>query len=125
MFVGLQYTNHGNYKCLFCNHKVWKRADPGIKHVTDKHLAERAELLAKQLEEAQNKQPLIKYRERVVYKDKPTSEKKYWEGPSVIIFCETEQIVYQHISMPRGQSIEETPCHGCGTRTLKLVKELR
>lgn len=121
MFVGLQYTSHGNYKCLFCNHKVWKTATPAETHVTKKHPAERAELLSKKLQEAQNKPPRIEYKERVVYKDRPEPE---YKDKLVNVFCETCFIVMQDVRLPKNNTIHNTSCNYCGCATLKLVHKI-
>lgn len=119
MYVGLRINRNGKYACLFCTHKAWKSEGPAMRHVDNSHMADRARLLADKLQEAQDKPPRIEYRERVVYKDKP--EKKYWETDPVMLYCEAEKTVFQNTRMPRGQLIENTPCHGCGNRSLKLV----
>ena len=123
MFVGLRMNTRGNYSCLFCAHKSWKSESYGITHVENKHPKERADLLAKKLQEAQSKPPRVEYRdrERVVYKDKP--EPKYWEG-SYTLFCTTCKTVSTGCRIPRGQTIEETPHNVCGTRGLIQVTNM-
>lgn len=121
MFVGLTATSHGNYKCLFCNHKVWKREEPGIKHVTEKHLVERAELLSKKLKEAQVKPPRIEYREKVVYKEKPEPQ---YKNERVNVSCETCFVVMTDVRLPKNNTIHNTSCNYCGCTTLKLVHKV-
>lgn len=121
MFVGLKYTSQGNYKCLFCTHKVWKREEPASKHVMTKHPVERADLLAEKLKEAQNKPPRIEYKERVVYKDRPEPD---YKDKQVNVFCDTCCVVMTDVRLPKNHTIHTTSCNYCGCTTLKIVHKI-
>ena len=121
MFVGLEYTNRGNYKCLFCNHKVWKSEKIASAHVENKHPKERADLLSKKLQEAQNKPPRVEYKERVVYKDRPEAE---YSDKQVSVFCDECRIVMTNVRLPKNHTIRTTSCNYCGTTSLKIVHKV-
>ena len=121
MYVGLQYTSRGNYKCLFCDHKVWKREEPAKNHVNNKHPKERADLLSKKLQEAQNKPPRTEYREKIVYKDRPEPE---YKDERIDIYCTNCCIVMTGVRLPRHNNINTTSCNKCGLTTLALVTKI-
>lgn len=121
MYVGLEYTSRGNYKCLFCNHKVWKREQPAITHVETHHIKERSELLLQKLKEAQNKPPRVEYKERVVYRDPPKTE---YQDKQVNVFCETCFIVMTEVRLPKNHTVHTTSCNYCGCTTLKIVHKI-
>lgn len=121
MFVGLRYNNRGNYQCVFCTHKSWKAESYGITHVESKHPKERADLLSKKLQEAQNKPPRVEYKERIVYKDRPEPE---YSDKRVNVFCETCCIVMTDVRLPKNHTIHTTSCNYCGCTTLKIVHKV-
>lgn len=121
MLVGLRINNRSNYACLFCTHKAWKGEAAAERHVLEKHPKERMDLLAKKLQEAQNKPPRIEYKERIVYKDRPEPE---YKDKLVNVFCETCFIVMQDVRLPRNSTIHSTSCNYCGCTTLKLVHKV-
>lgn len=120
MFVGLEYTSRGNYKCLFCNHKVWKREAPGQAHVEKNHIKERADMLLQKLKEAQNK-PRIEYKERVVYRD-PESPK--FQDQRIDIFCPHCLVVNIGVRLPVRQNINDTPHSGCNLTGMYMVSKI-
>jgi hypothetical protein len=121
MYVGLEYTSRGNYKCLFCTHKVWKREQPAITHVETHHIKERAALLLEKLKEAQSKPPRVEYREKVVYKDPP---KPKYQDTRIDIFCPHCLIVNTGVRLPTGQTINDTPHSGCNLTGMYMVAKI-
>lgn len=122
MFVGLTMTSQGNYKCLFCNHKVWKQSEKmAIAHVEDKHPKERAKLLAEKLIEAQSKPPRIEYKEKIVYKDRPEPD---YQDKRIDIYCSTCRIVMQSVRLPLHHTIDTTSCSNCGNTSLMMVSKI-
>lgn len=119
MFVGLTMTSRGNYKCLFCNHTVWKHEKFGITHVETAHPKERADLLAKKLAEAQNKPPRVEYKERIVYKTKTETQPRY----SAVVYCPVCQSV-DSVNIVHGQAIGAGGCFRCGNLDGQLVQHV-
>lgn len=122
MFVGLRYNNRGHYACLFCTHKSWKGETAAETHVTNKHPAERAKLLAKKLQEVQDKPPRIEYKERIVYRDKPDTDE--YQKERISIYCTNCCVVMQGVRLPKGHSINNTSCSYCNTVSLKMVTKI-
>lgn len=121
MYVGLRINNRSNYQCLFCTHKAWKSESYGIAHIDSKHPKERADLLAKKLQEAQNKPPRIEYREKVAYKNRPEPE---YQDKQVNVFCDECRVVMTNVRLPKSHTIHTTSCNYCGTTSLKIVHKV-
>lgn len=126
--IGIRVTNRGSYKCVYCTHKSWKRQGPAEEHVLKFHekemLKQDAANLELELKIAQNKPPATKIVEKVVYKDKPEPPKpKFF--PVGAVFCLGCQVVIRNCSIPRGQTIENTPHSECGNVMLRPVREIQ
>lgn len=121
MYVGLRVNTRGNYSCLFCTHKSWKSEKLAISHVDLKHPKERADLLAKKLDEAQNKPPRVEYKDRVVYKDRPEPD---YKDKQVNVFCDTCKIVMSDVRLPKNNTVHTTSCNYCGCTTLQIVHKI-
>lgn len=128
--TGLKTMGNGNHKCLFCNHKSYKRLGDALTHVQDKHALELAnatvEEMRGEITRLKKQPPKVVEKERIVYRDppKPTEKKKeYWYGPAGI-YCSSCKTVIKNPGIPVGQTIENTPC-ACGNRTLMLITEFK
>ena len=130
--TGLRSMGNDRYKCLFCNHKSYKRYADALTHVQTKHELELAnatiEEMRGKLERAENKPPKIVEKERIVYRDPPAPKKKpYWyvrDYGMAGIYCTACKQVQLGVGIPEGQTIENTP-HQCGNRTLLPVVEVK
>lgn len=130
--TGLKTMGNGNHKCLFCNHKSYKRLADALAHIQDKHALELAnatvEEMRGEITRLKKQPPKVVEKERIVYRDPPAEKKKeYWyvrnyglEG----IYCTACKQVQTGVGIPVGQTIENTP-HSCGNRTLLPVVEVR
>lgn len=120
--TGFTVNNRGRYKCDYCDHKTYKTRGGMFNHLHEQHPKElEIDRLKAHVKRLENQPPKVEIREKVVYKDPPKKETKYWyikNGGG--IYCETCKTVEMGVGIPEGQTIENTP-HTCGNRTLKLV----
>lgn len=125
-------NNRGNYSCPYCKHKSWKTKSAAENHIQHTHEQE-AKLSQQQAEyeemvrNANNEKWLAESRANKLQKEldatrKPVEKKKEYYNAN--IYCSTCMIAW-NAGMPKGQTFADTPCSGCGNRTLFRVVENR
>lgn len=121
--IGLRINTRGRYQCTFCTHRSWKLKAAAKSHVQRYHFTELAaetERLEAEVRKLQDRPARVI--EKVVYRDPPKPAKpEFWRTTA---YCDTCKVVITNIGIPRGQNLEETPHSNCGTKMLKLVKEI-
>jgi hypothetical protein len=121
--IGYTINNRNRYKCKYCDHPTYKTHGGVILHVNEKHSHEyQLELKDLEIERLKNQKPRVEYKERVVYRDKPETEQKYWDVSGV--YCPSCKVVNVNVGIPVGQTIENTPHNPCKNRGLMLVREV-
>lgn len=111
-------TSHGNYKCPYCNHKVWKRDEAAAeKHIKERHYdeADRANDKLKISNLETTKRNLeFKLKE---YNKPPAKKIEYYDAH---IFCTNCGKLYKW-GMPKGFLVSNVTCGTCGLCTLHLA----
>lgn len=118
--TGYHTTNRGRYKCDFCTQRSYKTVSGILNHVNKLHELEvtkgALEEMRGEMSRLKNQPPKVV--EKVVYQEKP--DPKYWRHN---IFCTACKEVKYNAGIPFGQTIENTPCNGCGTRSLLPIEK--
>lgn len=132
--TGLRTMGNGNHKCLFCNHKSYKRLADALTHVQNNHALELANATIEEMrgtiDQLNKRPPKIVEKERVVYRDPPKpapKKQEFWYVRNygmAGIYCTSCKQVQLNVGIPEGQTIENTP-HQCGNRTLLPVVEVK
>lgn len=120
--IGYRLNNRGRYQCNYCGHPSYKNEIHATLHRDSKHHLE-AEIERRDVEIAKLKNTPPKIEEKIVYRDKPQAEEKYWYGPAGI-YCSSCKTVIRKPGIPVGQTVENTPCT-CGNTTLMLIMEFK
>jgi len=111
-------TSHGNYRCPYCNHKVWKR-DSGAaeEHIKNNHFdeADRANDKLK-LELLEREKSNLEWRLKEATKPKEKKTEYY----DATVFCTTCHKLAS-CGMPMGVLPSNVTCPNCGVCTLHLV----
>lgn len=108
------YTSHGNYKCPYCNHKVWKSQRIAETHIETNHKSEADEAYhIRHEDELERENERLK--KQLTQKQETT---KY--DPPIRMFCSYCKWVFTG-SLPKGSSIENTRHSTCNNATLHAV----
>lgn len=114
-------TTHGNYRCPYCNHKVWKRNPAAAeKHIEENHHdeADRANDKLK-IDKLEREKQTLEYKLKV-YSQPPKQPEKKTEYYDAHVFC-TNCGSLSKCGMPKGTPTGSVTCPVCGVCTLHLA----
>jgi transcription elongation factor Elf1 len=123
--TGLRSMGNGKLKCIFCNHKSYKRYGDALTHVQNNHALELAnatvEEMRGEIDRLKKQPPKVVEKERIVYRDPPPAppapKKEYYQ---CVLYCKNENKVFK-AGMPKGVLVENVTCADCGVRGALVI----
>lgn len=109
------YTSHGNYKCPYCNHKVWKTQRPAIEHIERLHKAEAIESFY-----IVENDRLQRENQQLKEKEPAKPKKEYYDA---VWYCSNCLHVHSG-GLPKGVLVANVSCGCCGVCSLHLVENV-
>lgn len=111
-------TSHGNYRCPYCNHKIWKIRGTAENHIANEHRAEAEHsVLLEENKKLRAERDNLKSRITIQSPLPPPKEKEYYDA---IWYCHNCLHVHSG-GLPKGVLVENVTCGDCGISALHLV----
>lgn len=110
-------TSHGNYKCPYCTHKIWKTEQSAERHVETTHADEASKAWAER--EISRLERLVVDRNNTIAALR-MPEKPKEEFYKAIWYC-ANCLKLHSGGLPQGVSVSNVVCGRCGVMAIHLV----